>query len=330
MAYDYDINGSYLFELAKMPDIRRGKFIYTKGNDIPDNATLGVADGILKTEADLHPFMIDINGVKMTPKGIFPNTLTLFDIKFMRDYQLGSFNIIDGWYWIPQKTQYEIYRGAMLWLWGQKTNAEEMKRQIVQRIYSSLTGKQIEGLESGKLGKMFNPFIPAHVEAASRIHVIKTCLDYKVSPIAITGDGFVSENEVVGLRCGNEMGGWKMKQHGNCLSIGSNVILFQEGKHADDYETLMMQIKDNPKKDTYAKMWFSPVTLPVALQQKWDDLGNLHRLDRQFSVNSESKRLYPTKPKNCGDLIKKQYDSLPWNYDILEIMADKIKVYEEE
>jgi len=331
MAYDYDINGSYLYELSKMPDIRRGEFVHAQGNDIPDKATLGVANGILTTDATLHPFMVDINGVKMTPISRFQNTSTLFDIKFMREYNLATFDISEAWYWIPDKgQQYEIYRGAMMYLWNQKANTEGMKRQIVQRIYSSLTGKQLEGCETGKFGKMFNPFIPAHVQSASRIHVVKTCLDYKVSPIAITGDGFVCENEVIGLKCSDELGGWKLKQVGKCLSIGSNVIIFKDGKNSEDYELLMEQVKTNPKLDTYAKKWYSPISLPVALQQDWEGLGNLHRLDRAFSVTSESKRLYPTKPKNCGDLVNGKYNSLPWNYDVLEFMADKIKVYEDD
>jgi hypothetical protein len=147
-------------------------------------------------------------------------------------------------------------------------------------------------------------------------------------PAAITGDGFVSDSEIA-INHTNEMGGWKLKQHGNCLSIGSNVMLFQQGKNAEDYELLMEQVRTNPDMDTYAKKWHSPVSLAVALQQDWEELGNLHRLDRTFSVNSESKRLYPTKPKNCGDLIKRRYDSLPWNYDMLEHMANRIQNYEE-
>jgi hypothetical protein len=332
--WDFDVNASYVYHLSYLPEIRNGEFIHVKGNQIPDNAKLGVAEGTLTTEAPLHPFLVDVKAgdkiISMSPIGKFPNVLTLFDIQLMQRYpELGEFDRNEGIYWIPRGSQHQPYKGSMIWLWGQHTNAIGMKRQIVKRIYSSLVGKQEEGLETGKWGKMVCPFIPAHVKSASRIQVVETCLKHKINPVSITGDGFIADSEVI-INNSNELGGWKLKQTGRCLSVGSNVILFEQGKHAEDYNNIMEQAKKNPKLDIYAKKWFSPVTLPVALQQGWDDLGNLHRLDRQFSVNSESKRLYPMKPKNCGDLVKKQYDSLPWNYDVLELMTDKIKIYDDE
>jgi hypothetical protein len=333
-AWDWDIRASYPFHLSYLPELRNGEFIHVKGNEIPDNAKMGIAEGILTTEAPLHPFLVDIKAgdkiINASPVGKFPNVLTLFDIQLIQRYpELAEFQRNEGIYWLPKGSQCQPYKGGMIWLWKQRAESTGMKSQIIQRIYSSLVGKQEEGLETGKLGKMVCPFIPAHVKAASRIQVVETCLKYKIKPVAITGDGFIADWEVP-INHSNEMGGWKLKQVGKCLSVGSNVILFEEGKHADDYELFMEQVKTNPKSDTYAKKWYSPTTLPVALQQDWNDLGNLHRLDRMFSVTSESKRLYTVKPKNCGDLVKKQYDSLPWNYDILEIMADRIKAYEDD
>lgn len=322
-AIDMDINSSYVYHLSYLPDISRGEFVHIKGNDIPDNATLGVADGLLQTKASLHPFLVDVSGIKMTPNGKMPNTLTLFDIRFMRDYKLGQFDISEGHYWIPKGQQYEVYKGAGIWLWKQRLNAVGRKRLILQRIYSSLVGKQVEGLVSGKLGMMFNPIIPAHVEAASRIQVVKTCIDHKISPIAITGDGFVTDAET-GIECNDDLGGWKLRKQGKCLSVGSNVIIFQDGKNNNDYETLMSQIEADPTVATYSKLWYSPISLAVALQQTWDDLGKLHRLDRTFRMDAEAKRIYPVRPKNGGMLIKGRFGSLPWQYDTLARNSGKI------
>ena len=318
-AWDADVNGAYLYHLSYLPSLDRGEFIHVKGNEIPNNATLGVAKGMLTTEAPLHPFMVEIDGVNYTPVGTFSNTLTLFDIKFMREYNLATFDISEGWYWIPKRTQHQPYRGAMLWLWQQRQNTEGRKRLIIQRIYSSLVGKQIEGLVTSKYGKMFCPFVPAHVEAATRIQVIKTCLDYKIHPLAITGDGFVSEHEI-DMPLSDELGGWKMKQHNECLSIGSNVIMFKDGKNKGDYDDILASLSSNPKSGHYSKIWNTPVSLAVALQQRWEDLAEIRPLEREFSIDVETKRLYPDRPKNGYAFLHGKYDSMPWNYETLVSM----------
>jgi hypothetical protein len=316
-AYDWDINAAYLAILAKLPDLRRGEWIHVKGNEMPPEATLGVARGILATDAPFHPFSIDIGESSYTPTGSFPITLTLYHINFLRKWKQGSFVQTEGFYWIPKGDQCQPYRGAMMFLWKQRQEATGRKRLIIQRLYSALVGKQIEGLTTGHFGLMFNPIIPAHVEAASNLQVADACLEHGITPIAVTGDGFVSDKPI-DLSLSTEMGGWKLNRQGECVSIGSNVIMFKDGDSKEDYEDLMRQIADNPKLTTYSKTWYSPVTLPVALQGDWDSLGEIRQLDRSFDISSESKRIYPKRPTTGSALISgKHYTSLPWAYDQL-------------
>ncbi|MCJ7805163.1 hypothetical protein MUP46_00780 [Patescibacteria group bacterium] len=317
MAFDYDINAAYLSILSTLPDLRRGEWVHIKENEIPPDATLGVARCIITTDAPFHPFSIDIGESSYTPIGTFPITLTLYHIRFFDKWKMGSLAVKEGWWWIPKDEQYTIYRGAMLWLWKQRQESTGRKRLIVQRLYSALVGKQIEGLTTGHFGDMFNPFIPAHVEAASNLQVADACLQNKIIPIACTGDGFVSDKKV-DLPLSTEMGGWKLNRQGECICIGSNVIMFKDGSSADDYQDLLNQINANPKLTTYQKTWYSPVTLAVALQGDWDSLGEIRQLDRSFDISAESKRIYPKRPTTGSALISgRHYTSLPWAYDQL-------------
>lgn len=322
LAKDWDINSAYLWHLSYLPNILNGEFIEVIGNEIPIDAKLGVAEGYITTEAPLHPWMVDINGVYHNTNGTFPNTITLFDIELMYQYhELGSFHQEKGWYWCPKGGQSQPYKGVMMYLWKQRQNTEGIKRDIIQRIYSALDGKQIEGITTGKYGEMLCPIIPAHVHAATRIQVIKTCLEHKVDPIAITGDGFISDSET-DIPCGEKMGEWKLKQQSDLLSISSNILLFKDGKMQDEYKNIITNFINNPKTNHYSGTYYTPINLPLALSGAWKDLALIKQAKQGFSIDSETKRFYTDRPKNGYDLIHNEYKSIPWDYNTLTTITD--------
>ena len=319
--YDYDLNASYLAQLSKLPDLRKGNWIQSKTP--PDEATLGIVEGLLSTEAEFHPFIIKHNKTNYTPTGRFPVILTLQSLRFLKRWNLGTFQSSKAHWWIPQKNNYEIYKGAMMFLWNARQGTSGRKRLLIQRIYSSLVGKQLEYSDTKGFGDMFCPIIPLTVEANSRLQVAKACLQAGITPLAVMADGFISEQPTK-LALSTELGGWRLSAQGKCIIAGTGMVAFQ-GKEppaelALNYDSLRKQIERHPDATKYSRNAYSPVTLALALQQDWSKLGQVQKIERTLTIGTENKRMYLQKPHTGKDLLDKTWDSMPWDYEELTML----------
>jgi hypothetical protein len=316
----YDLNGSYCYELSKIPDIRFGWFVESK--EIPDKAILGIASGILETEAQFHPFMVRIDKNNYTPTGKYPNILGLEAIKLLHHDKLGTFKINKGYWFCSDKPQYP-YKQQMEWLWHKKRTAtNSTQKAIATRLYSALWGIQGQYIPGKDVfGEYFNPFIHYLVEENSRIHVARTCLQHKITPLAIVGDGFITDKKL-DIHANAGLGSWKLSKQGKCLITGSGGIAFESNEPpkglALHYNTLISQFKQHPTWNKYPRNKYSPVTLALALQTDFSKLGSIHEVERSLQVGYNYERMFLDRPSTGKDLLNgKVYNSTPWNYDIL-------------
>lgn len=329
MAYDLDVNGSYCFELSKLPSVSPKQGIWQKSVVVPDLATLGIAKGYLYTQAPFHPFIIKLGGDNnFTPTGKdIPTILTLQEIQFLKRWNLGTFTINEGHWFIPNPRNVPPYAGVMNWLWGKKANAQGRLRQIVTRLYSGLWGRSLMTLSDGSFGDMYNPIIGVTTETNSRLHVAEACLQNNLIPLAIMADGFVTDKEDVNLPISNKLGEWKLSAKGKCIIAGSGMVCF-EGDNPPEglalrYDDLVNQIKESPDASEYTRSKYSPVTLALALQQGFDKLGTIQKVDRTLKIGEEDKRIYYDRPKTGQDLISgKIYNSTSWDYKTLKSLLN--------
>lgn len=319
-AFMYDLNGSYCFQLSKMPDIRFGKFIESK--EIPDKAILGIASGVLETEANFHPFMIRIDKSNYTPTGKYSNILGLEAIKLLHQYKLGTFKIDKGYWFCSDNPQYS-YKKQMEWLWFKKSKAtNSTQKAIATRLYSACWGKMSEYIPGKDVfGELFNPLIGYLVEENSRIHVARTCLQHKIVPLAVVGDGFITDKKL-DIHANAGLGSWKLSKKGKCLIAGSGSIAFESNEPpkglALHYNTLIEQFKQYPTWNKYPRNKYSPVALALALQTDFSKLGSIHEVERSLQVGYNYERMFIDRPETGGDLLNnKSYNSIPWNYNII-------------
>lgn len=326
-AYLYDINGSYCWELSKLPDTRKGKFVESK--NIPDeltkrnNGVLAITEGTLKTNSIFHPFLTRIDNNNYTPTGKFPTILGIEAIKLIWKYRhLGDYKIDRGYWWIPTEPIQYCYRPRMEWLWNKKADASNnTEKAIATRLYSALWGIQSQYLpKANSFGEHFNSFINYIVEENSRLHVAETCLEKRIMPLAVVGDGFITDSKKY-IPTNNNMGYWKLSKQGKCLITGSSSICFESPEPPKGlslhYNTLMQQIKDNPKAHVYTRAKYSPVTLALALNTDFNKLGNIQKAERSTTIGYSYERIFPDKPETGSDLLNKRYDSIPWDYSVL-------------
>jgi len=325
-AYDYDLNASYLAELSKLPDIRKGTWV--ESIRPPNDATLGITEGILTTDAPFHPFITKYTGSNYTPTSRFPAIMTLQSLEFLKYWDLGTFQAEKGHWWTP-RSNFEVYKGPLMFLWNVRQGTTGRERLLIQRIYSALWGKMLQHSDTKGFGDRFNSIIGLTVETNSRLHVAEACLQAGIIPLAVMADGFITTDMLTNLPLSTELGGWRLSAKGRCAICGTGMVAF-EGKDtpaelAIDYTTLKNQIDENPDATQYTRSAYSPVTLALALQQDWSKLGQIQLIERTLTIGTENKRCYLDKPKTGKDLLSRTYDSLPWDYKELTMLHKEIK-----
>ncbi|HUV84743.1 MAG TPA: hypothetical protein VMV86_03490, partial [Methanosarcinales archaeon] len=157
--YDLDITSCYASMLAELYDTRRGSWIHSTVP--PVQAIYGFAHGTVTIASNFSPIIYrKAERLNYTPVGIWDTCLTLQEIKFIKKYELGSFYIEDGWWWIPQGVQYQPLKGIVNNLHNKREEANPLQNKILKRCLAGLWGRTLHThQEQGKLvyGDAFNP-----------------------------------------------------------------------------------------------------------------------------------------------------------------------------
>lgn len=324
-AFDYDINGAYASELSRLLDTRRGHWLNRPTP--PPEAVYGFARGLLTTSAEFHPFLVNLeHDVTYTPTGSWATTLTLQEIQFLVTHELGTFDIFEGWWWMPQGQQWEMLKGVVSWLWTKRGASEGLAGDIIKRILAGLWGKTLEtrgkdGQE--EFGPYFNPVYGAIVEANTRLRVAGACLEHGVQPLHVAVDGMILDRELP-LETSEQLGAWRLSHKGQCIIVSSGIVGFEGKQGAEEfslrYSWLEEQLRAYPKRKEYKMRKWSPCTLARALNTDFGQLGQLEKVTRSVYIGREPKRMWLDAtgyPKTGGDLLAKQIASQPWDYTLL-------------
>lgn len=335
MAYDYDINGAYASELAKLLEIRDGHWIHSK--DIPENrdtAPYGFAKGIISIDAPFHPFIVNRGDLSHTPVGSWECYLTLQEIDFLRVNKLGKFDVESCWYWTNGYTVEKVskpFEAIVNKLWTTRQSQDviesleaDLTLRLIKRILAGIWGKMLElrGTEDNmEFGDRFNPVYGAIVEANNRLKVAQVCLDNRIIPLSVAVDGVVVDKPLK-VASSNELGQWRLTHQGKCIIVSSGIIGV-EGKGADEefsisYDWLAEALGNKPEQSAYTMDKIAPVTLARALSTDgWDKLGDLVKSTRTVYIGGETKRCYVDEPRCGGDILSKVYNSSPWDISML-------------
>ena len=330
--WDYDINSAYPNQLSLLPDTRQGRWQQSTIG-IPE-AKIGFARGMLeiKPEVNFHPFFYRAEkerDMSYTPVGRWPTTLTMRQLIFLYKWELGTFDIEEGWWWTPYNghncshpLKEEIKR-----LHWEKMQAQGLKREVVKRIPNGIYGKllevhQYEG-EGEEMGLHFNPVWGAEVEVNTRLAVAELAMSSGVLPLHIAVDGVVVDRELGIEPNGKKLGGWKLSAKGKGLVLGSGVVALQgkkgEGDFSLDYYSLYREMRDKPLARYFTMKKLSPWSLAKCLNLgHWDKLGDVEEVERGIDVCSEAKRCYREMGENAGEVLEKQVESVPWDISMVK------------
>lgn len=314
-AFDYDINLAYGSVLSTLLDIRRG--VWVEDTAIPNNAIYGFADGILDINKPFHPFLMKQGDeYTYTPMGNRPDQLTKQQIDLLHQHQLGTFDIKQGWWWIPSETKpkYTPLKGIITHLHKIRSESDGLKRAILRQMIAGIWGRMVE-VRKDKFGKLFNPVWGSIVENNIKCQVCDTCLSAKIIPLLVAVDGVITEKPLP-IQDTSTMGGWRLSHKGKCIIASSGVVGFEGKEGAEEFalrfEWLYQQLQEYPKQTEYTMAKYSPMTLAKAIQNNtFDKLGELQQSNRTIIIGKDYKRLWKDYPKDGADLLANHYQSTP-------------------
>jgi len=327
--YDLDISGAYASKLAELYDIRRGDWL--NAPERPTGAVYGFARVKVNIEAEFSPILYYIDSeTTYSPQGEWETYLTAQELDFIEQYKLGSYKILDAWWWVPvgkrgnngqllTTYQHQPMKGIINNLWQKRQGTEGLEKKIVKRCMAGLWGKTLHQMDdkvASKKGKvdMYNPVWGAIVEATTRLEVARLALDNGIIPLAVAVDGIITTKPLPVPDTG-ELGTWRLSHTGAVIIAGSGLVAMQtkdgEGDFALRYDWLKSAIEADPLVGEYVMDKVSVVTLASALQSDFASLGNTKRSTRTVKIGADTKRFYMDEPETGAELLNNQYESMP-------------------
>jgi hypothetical protein len=324
-SWDYDITSAYPQFISELVDFRYGEWV--KSDKFNSKLPYGFCKGTVKIDKDFSPIIFDGKEQQYCPTGQWVRYLTNKQIRQIYDRNIGQFKIESAWYFVPDKIVKPL-KENMENLFEWKQELKGMEREVVKRILNGCWGKFSEVFNDGELGNQFCPPFAAEIETQPKIQVTDFVLDNHVENnlLSIAVDGCLL-NKKVAIPDSDTMGSWRLNLESSAfvVSAGIGAVKGKGGKGAFSltYDWLRSQIDANPDKNEYAMSKVTPITLGNALKHnKLDRLGELETTQRSVVIDIEGKRLFKDLPKNGGDLLNNQYESVPLDVELIKLQEN--------
>jgi len=315
--WDYDISSAYPYQVARLLDLNGGVWQFKKGKIPP--STLGFVKCYVDITSDISPiiYQADIN---FTPKGSWLTNLTLDEVEFIRAHELGSVEVIDGWYFNPAQDATNPFRYSMRRLFRQKSQIKN--RWLPKALSVALYGKFAQRYEDGETGNLFNPIYASIITARTRLQIAEYALMLPKALAVITTDGLTFNAPLPRSVLSDKFGGLRLSHSDEGVVIGTNVYTIK-GKYPGGawrpgrFDWLYLLNKHSTKK-VFSLKHLRPVTLREGVVpdfKHWDEVGVFKEFPYDFNLNFDHKRLYQ-KVSCARELMEGQFECLPWEVSI--------------
>ncbi len=283
---DFDVVACYPSIVAKLPDISHATFFESK--TMPDKYSWGLLYGKLRIDKDVSPFICQERNCY--GKGEWPDLITSEQLWLLEKYELGSFNMEQGWFFLLPKIYGYPFKATMERLYKQRDSDNPIVSKIAKAISVGLVGKFAERHADG-LGDNFNSIYSKM--ATSRCMVKVASFIYKNhcenDLVSVLVDGFMATKRLA-LENKKKMGSWRINPSLPALVLSLEYQWQGEKRPAyQTYKSMIELIKRNPNKPNYGDV----------------DM-NLIQRSRNFAEL----------PHTGGELLASKYHSIPFEIHI--------------
>lgn len=217
--FDYDLNSAYFSILEKLPSLKPGFFEWVDSKEYIGNAEFGFCKCRVYIDEDIliSPIAVTVAIGKKPFRSFFPVGesvcwRTKEEIDFIRRYDLGDVDIIEGSWAIPLRDGYRVFSGI-----------SKILRSAIENHSSREYAKYIASISWGKFASqgspLWNPIYASFITSRIRCLVTQIALLDPENVIAITVDGVLMKRDIQSNLISNEIGSLKVRPHNNMWSL---------------------------------------------------------------------------------------------------------------
>lgn len=256
--YDYDMSSAFPTVASNLVDFRYCNWVNSP--DYQCKALYGYVRCVVNIDPDvmLSPIMHYTRGKLISPVGSWETFLTKHELDFITKYQIGSYQILDGWWAIPwfKKDLPKPLNTPIksLLKYKQKTGLQTL---LAKRMSTGIYGKFGEERKD-TFGIHFNPAWFAEISTQTKLLVADYLYSLGIgsgnnpgyqSLIQIGVDGFMLTQALPDL-----MDGWRLEYTGEALVISSGLVYTRLTKPKGlTLNTILDMFQKHPRKQYYKK-----------------------------------------------------------------------------
>lgn len=318
-SYDYDIVNAYSSVAQYLRDTRSADYIYSR-DYVPD-ACWGFLKGRVTINDDVlvSPIVkVMEDGSLGTPVGSWDTYLTLWEARFINEWEIGHFDLEDGWF-VQFTNNSRPLADIMVGLYNDRVKAENpMLSRYLKGVANGIVGKFLETHDDGSVGPYYNPIWHAAVTSVVRLKVAKFIYENNVqrSVVAVNTDGCLLEQKV-SVPDNPTLGEWRYSGSKPVLVLSSGYIFSADKQpHGVNYDMLMDKIAECPDACAYRSSMQRPTTLQEAVE--YGDITQVGEMNAYASminlpeIAESQTREFDSFPQTGGTLIGAKYSSVPF------------------
>ncbi len=324
--YDYDLNSAYPNEIAKLIicDERAGKWVkssqYVKGHIGEDVVEYGFAQCVI----DLKPAPGEVSPIRyrkstgqlFSPYGTWVANLTKGEIDFIVKHDLGTVDILGGWWFLPTERVHPFLTTVGRLLELRKESKDPVLKAMMKSVAARMNGHFLQKLEvpifgddirirksSWIAGPMFNPVYACEVMTQTKLRLAEMSLRAvrqggKV--LAVTVDGLVTDVDL-------GSGGTDSKLEARSPAvIVAPLVIHMENK--DSRYNILRELWNDPGLGKYQFGEARRVHLKEALILGRPELtAKLETTPVNIRVGSDITRIWPELPTRGEHLLERSY-----------------------
>lgn len=318
---DIDCRAAYGSVLANLLDLRCGRWYHQK--QIPKGAEYGWGYGRISVRGEISPItFVDKFGRIFNPKGQWSSFLMLPEVRFIQDYETGTFNPSDGHWWVPDKRVQRLH--MLVWKLYRDREKSQLLNSTLKRAIAGIAGRMLQTFDDG-FGDMFNPCWGGTVQSTIRCTKVGGFIydnHLQSDLIAIATDGCMVTKEI-SVPQDSRMGAWRIDGSGPALVVDSNLVFFGSKRPNQlSYDEAMTLIQAHPLAKRWATKKQRRKTLGDVSAGKlasYEDLGKKMTFTVGFSIpeDDDRDREFPVSPIHGRALLSQVYESKALNVNRL-------------
>ena len=311
-AYCYDRRSAYGLEMAQLIDNRPEYNLIKESSDYQPDADFGYCkcDIEIKSSVTLHPIPhIDNNGVLSYKTGSWRGKLTKGQMDFIKRWQIGDWEIINGW-WIKTKKVVKPLEQFIPRVLAFKEHENAEVRFLAKTMVNGFGGKFNEEYKE-RVGDLYNPMWSAEIITRNAMKVCETIYRNKCwdDIIQVKVDDFKTTKKLAVIPAG-----WKESSGELLAATPENVFFGNQHPSGLGLEEALSMLREHPRLGYYEKITRDVVTLAEAQKSKMPKNVGREK-DKIITIDlyrNNVERDFGKLPLMGGELLDNIYKSKPY------------------